>query len=141
MNLTLRDIQKMPPAIRDAVLVQIRLSPSPLPPVEKVAVPKDPYRSNLERDFAAHLDTGYSTRWLYEPVRLKIATGLKPAWYTPDFLAFRAEGEPWFYEVKGFWREAARVRIKVAAGLYPEFRFVAVTREKGEWKYEEFSRC
>jgi hypothetical protein len=48
------------------------------------------------------------------------------------------------YEVKGMWREAARVRIKVAADRHP-FRFIAVTkrlvRDGGGWKEELFSQA
>jgi len=46
----------------------------------------------------------------------------------------------WFeiHETKGHWREAARVRIKVAADLYPWFKFVAVKWDKKQWVYEDF---
>jgi hypothetical protein len=41
-------------------------------------------------------------------------------------------------EVKGFWRDDARVKVKVAAAIYP-FKFVAVTRTRGgSWRPEEF---
>jgi hypothetical protein len=152
-RLTLREVMAMPPAVRDSILQQIR-APLPADAAEAKA-PSDPYRSKLEREFAAHLElcrkTGervgqlepITTYWLFEPVRLKIAMGKKPAWYTPDFMAFDPgsigdEYQITLYEVKGFWREAARVRIKVAAGVYPMFRFVAVTRKDGQWLYEGF---
>lgn len=96
--------------------------------------------------------------YAFEPIRLKLAQytqdGKERAiWYKPDFAALVTldigytmehmdtviEEELVFYEVKGHWREAARVRIKMAASQYP-FRFVAVTREHCEWKYEEFHR-
>jgi hypothetical protein len=82
-------------------------------------------------------------RWYdFEPMRLKLAeftTDGEPRtiWYTPDFGVMEKTGELWFAEVKGFWREAARVRIKLAASKFP-FRFVAITRDKCEWKKEEF---
>jgi hypothetical protein len=45
------------------------------------------------------------------------------------------------HEVKGFWQDDARVKIKVAASIYP-FRFVAVTarakKHGGGWAVEEF---
>jgi hypothetical protein len=92
-------------------------------------------------------------RWYeFEPIRLKLASFTRDGrpgrtiWYTPDFAALECVGEirdPRYelvlYEVKGFWREAARVRIKLAASRYP-FRFVAVRREAGEWKSEEFGQ-
>ena len=46
-----------------------------------------------------------------------------------------------FHEVKGFWRDDARVKIKVAAEHFP-FKFVAVRKKKlsegGGWDVEEF---
>jgi hypothetical protein len=73
-------------------------------------------------------------RWYdFEPLKFRLATG---AWYTPDFVSFTESGIC-CWETKGFWREAARVRIKVAAEKYP-FPFVAVTHEKSQWKYEYF---
>lgn len=91
--------------------------------------------------------------YAFEPMRLKLAEYTqngkeRTIWYKPDFAALvRSEGDCGqpcdshleYFEVKGHWREAARVRIKMAASQYP-FRFVAVTREKCEWRYEEFQR-
>ena len=42
------------------------------------------------------------------------------------------------HEVKGFWQDDARVKIKVAADLYP-IRFLAVMKKKSEWQIENFS--
>jgi hypothetical protein len=42
-----------------------------------------------------------------------------------------------FEETKGFWRESARVRIKVAASLFP-CQFTAMRLVKGAWEEEEF---
>lgn len=64
--------------------------------------------------------------WWYESVRLRLANG---AWYTPDFVVMMHDGTLEMHEVKGFWREAARVRIKVAADNYP-FKFIAVQKLK-----------
>ncbi len=73
----------------------------------------------------------------FEPMKFRLADG---AWYTPDWMAMDDRGAVTAFEVKGFWREAARVRIKVAADKYP-FRFVAVTKDRktGEWQYENFT--
>jgi len=75
-------------------------------------------------------------RWYdFEAVKFRLADG---AWYTPDFIAHEAVRIV-AYEVKGHWREAARVRIKVAAEKYPTLKFVAVTRDhRGVWQYECF---
>lgn len=42
------------------------------------------------------------------------------------------------HEIKGFREDDARVKIKVAARLFPEFAFVGVQRRKGEWVEERF---
>jgi hypothetical protein len=45
------------------------------------------------------------------------------------------------HEVKGFWTDDARVKIKVAASIYP-FKFMAVKprpqKVGGGWEVEEF---
>ncbi len=73
--------------------------------------------------------------WRFEAVKLRLANN---TFYTPDFMVTQNDGSVTFYEVKGFWRDDARVKFKVASNLYPCFRFVAVTRAKGGgWNYEE----
>lgn len=69
-------------------------------------------------------------RWFaFEPITLRLASGAK---YTPDFAVLTASGALEFHETKGgFIREAAMVRLKVAASLYP-FRFVLVQFVRGE---------
>lgn len=57
--------------------------------------------------------------------------------YTPDFVAVNTWGRTIFYEVKGFWRDDARVKIKVAARQFPWAEFIAVQWFRGEWKFEE----
>lgn len=57
--------------------------------------------------------------------------------YTPDFVVLAPDGVLEMHEVKGFWEEDARVKIKVAAAQFP-FRFVAITRDKGNWSFESF---
>lgn len=76
---------------------------------------------------------------MFEAVKLRLADG---AWYTPDVLVLMEDGQCELHEVKGFWREAARVRIKVAARLYPHWIFRAVQKRRvkdgGGWKVETF---
>lgn len=70
----------------------------------------------------------------YESIKLRLADKTT---YTPDFFVMLSNGEVEFHEVKGHWEQAARVKIKVAAELFP-FRFVAVTFKEKAWCYEEF---
>ena len=74
----------------------------------------------------------------FEGVKLRLADN---TFYSPDFAVMTANGELEMHEVKGYWEDDARVKIKVAAALFP-MRFVAVTvRAKklgGGWATEEF---
>jgi hypothetical protein len=70
----------------------------------------------------------------YEPFKLVLAFNTL---YIPDFLVvFKDHFE--IHEVKGFWRDDARVKIKVAARAFPWFRFIAVQYKQKHWQYEEF---
>jgi hypothetical protein len=70
----------------------------------------------------------------FEAIKIRLADG---AWYTPDFVIQDSYGLISLIEVKGFWREAARVRVKVAADKVPWFiRAVTRDRKTGEWIYE-----
>lgn len=72
--------------------------------------------------------------YAFEPWTLRLA---ERTTYTPDFGVMLADGSLECHEVKGFWQDDARAKTKIAAELHP-FRFVAITREKKEWKYEKF---
>lgn len=113
----------------------VRMSVTP-PPSEPVARPK--YKSKLEEAWAQVLtwrqQAGELVRWDYEPVSLKIAEGCR---YTPDFLSVTSDGRCVYAEVKGWMREAARVRLHVAAQRYRQWEFWLVTRDKqGQWHEE-----
>ncbi len=60
--------------------------------------------------------------------------------YTPDFVVMLASGEIELHEVKGYWRDDARAKTRVAAEQFP-FRIIAITRhsrKKGAgWVLEE----
>lgn len=72
--------------------------------------------------------------WAFEAVTFKLAADTR---YTPDFLVMLPDGEMECHEVKGFWRDDARVKIKVAAAMFP-FQFLAVSKTKGGWEMERF---
>ena len=95
--------------------------------------------NKLEQAYAMYLHA-QGIMWRFEPIKLKLA---KKTWYTPDFLVITEDAITRntaieMHEVKGFWRDDARVKWKVAAELYPWFRFVAVTQKKGAWHYEYY---
>lgn len=74
----------------------------------------------------------------FEGVKLRLADN---TFYSPDFAVMLANGELEMHEVKGFWQDDARAKIKIAADLYP-FRFIAVKvkpkKDGGGWAVEEF---
>ena len=94
--------------------------------------------NKTEKRYADHLwlrkKAGEVRRYEFEPIKLRLGND---SWYTPDFLVELSDDTVEIHEVKGFWREAARVRIKVAATGFPLFRFVAVQWVDRNWKFEE----
>ena len=72
--------------------------------------------------------------WKFEAVKLRLADN---TFYSPDFAVMGKDGVLAMHEVKGFWEDDARVKIKVAASLFP-FEFVAVKPMRGGWEYETF---
>jgi hypothetical protein len=69
-----------------------------------------------------------------QAVTLKIGFDTR---YTPDFQTTDHAGEITFWEVKGFFRDDAKVKIKVAARLFNEFKFVLVFKKGKGWITEE----
>ncbi len=105
--------------------------------VQASTEPRPRGMNRLESRFAAELAawkaTGQIEWWGYEVLKLRLAKG---AWYKPDFLVQFKQGFV-LYETKGFMREAANVRIKVAAETYRFFKFIVVRLVKGQWHYTE----
>jgi hypothetical protein len=78
---------------------------------------------------------GIIVAWWYERWTFKLADDTR---YTPDFVIQRPDGSLEVEEVKGFWRDDARVKLKVFVEQYP-FPVRAYTRgRRGEWDVETF---
>lgn len=98
--------------------------------------------NKTEAAYAAHLELlrqSGEVKWIrFEGLKLRLADN---TFYTPDFAVMAADGVLEMHEVKGFWQDDARVKIKVAADQYP-FRFRAVKakakRDGGGWAEEHF---
>lgn len=95
--------------------------------------------NKTEAAYAAHLEilkrAGENNGFMFEAMKFRLAD---KTFYTPDFIVFAADGVIECHEVKGFWEDDARVKIKVFADKFP-FRVVAVTKGKGgTWNREEF---
>lgn len=52
--------------------------------------------------------------------------------YTPDMIVI-SNGQVEAHEVKGFWRDDAKVKIKVAARLFPWVHFKVAMKTKSGW--------
>lgn len=70
----------------------------------------------------------------FDGMKLRLA---KTTFYTPDYVVITQQHVE-FHEVKGYWQDDARVKIKVAAAQYPWFKFIAVSYKKNRWITEEF---
>ena len=94
--------------------------------------------NKTEAAYAAYLDglkkDGTITDYRFEAVKLRLAD---KTFYTPDFMVLMPDFSFEMHEVKGFWEDDARVKIKVAAAQFP-FKFVAVKKTKNGWDREVF---
>ena len=99
-------------------------------------------QNKTESSYGAELElrkrVGEIVWYCFEGLKLRLADS---TFYTPDYAVMKADGTLEIHEVKGFWTDDARVKIKVAAEMYP-FRFLAIKRlpkrDGGGWKIEEF---
>lgn len=98
--------------------------------------------NKTETEYAEHLqilkNCGEIAWYRFEGMKFRLADN---TFYTPDFAVMRSDGMLEMHEVKGYWHDDARVKIKVAAEIYP-VEFLAVrkkTRREGYgWKIEKF---
>lgn len=98
--------------------------------------------NQTEAAYAEHLralqHAGEILWFRFEGIKLRLADN---TFFTPDFAVMAADGVMEMREVKGFWQDDARAKIKIAADQYP-FRFIAVRvrpkKDGGGWAVEEF---
>lgn len=99
--------------------------------------------NKTEARYAAHLEAmkqrGEIHWYKFEGLKFRLAD---KTFYTPDFAVMVADGHIELHEVKGYWQDDAKVKIKIAADMYP-MRFLAVMvlphKQGGGWSYEDFS--
>ena len=95
--------------------------------------------NKTEARYASHLEArkvaGEVLWFKFEGMKFRLADN---TFYSPDFAVLLASGELEQHEVKGVWLDDARVKIKVAADMYP-MRFLGITAKKGGgWNVEHF---
>lgn len=95
--------------------------------------------NKTERAYLAELKFMYPNAEIFpQALSFRIGNGAN---FRPDFIVRRHFAGSGLYleahETKGFKREAAAVRIKVAASMYPWIKFFLVTKRKGSgWDIE-----
>lgn len=95
--------------------------------------------NKTEELYSKHLEVmkadGLVAWFKFEGMKFRLADN---TFYTPDFAVMRTDGALQMHEVKGFWQDDAKVKIKVASELYP-MDFIAVRKAKGgKWEMEQF---
>lgn len=98
--------------------------------------------NKTEAAYAEHLEaerlSGRVVWWKFQGMKFRLADN---TFYTPDFNVMLASGQLEQHEVKGFWTDDAKVKIKVASSLYP-MAFLAVYKQSakdgGGWRIEAF---
>lgn len=70
----------------------------------------------------------------YQAIKLVLADNTS---YTPDYVV-TTHDQIELHEVKGYWEDDARAKWKIAAELWPEFKFVAIIFRKNQWIYEVY---
>lgn len=98
--------------------------------------------NGTEAEYAQHLKllqmAGDVVWYKFEGMKFRLADN---TFYTPDFTVMLKDGTLQAHEVKGFWEDDAKVKIKVAADLYP-IEFIAVKKQAkklgGGFSREEF---
>jgi hypothetical protein len=122
-----------------AEMMRKRSPAAPAPAAVSKTRKMNSWEQAFSYELKARQEAGELVWWAFEPLRFRLADG---AWYKPDFGAVSVDGVLTLYEIKGHWRESARVRIKVAADRHP-FRFIALRKRKaaegGGWDSEVFA--
>ncbi len=95
-------------------------------------------RNKTESAYEQHLEllrrAGDIHWYRFEGLKLRLADN---TFYTPDFAVMLQSGLIECHEVKGYWTDDARVKIKIASEMYP-FVFLAIKKVKGTWEIERF---
>lgn len=99
----------------------------PIMPITKMNKTEFRYAQNLELLKRAGVIMDYR----FDVLNFRLA---EKTFYKPDFIVVTKD-EFQIHEVKGFWQDDALVKFKVAADMYPWFRWKAVQWIKGKWVY------
>jgi hypothetical protein len=122
--------------MQDQVSAQLHAAPAAPASSIKVAIKAKPSAdesklNKLESAWLAVLRADITLAWVgVHALTFKIGDDCR---YTPDFIALNLDGELIAYETKGFMRDDAKVKLKVAARMFSFVGFVLVERKAGAW--------
>ncbi len=124
------------PAKVDAMVAPLKGAPVPAAAPKKRLRQSTATLNKTEQAFLDFLTATYPRDAIFtQAMTLRIANGCR---YTPDFMLCSSTGKWFAYEVKGFMRDDAAVKIKVAAAMFSRIKFFLVTRHRGgEWKLQK----
>ena len=96
--------------------------------------------NRMEQEYADYLFGlkvgGLVLDYVYEPLKFRLGP---KTFYTPDFLVVTNRVFE-IHEVKGFRRDDAMVKLKVAAERYPWFKWKLITRNKDRtWRWQRIN--
>jgi hypothetical protein len=117
-------------------------APTPKQAMQALGRLKTGQMNKTEASYGDHLEllkhTGKVAWYKFECMKFRLADN---TFYTPDYIVMRSTGELEAHEVKGHWEDDARVKIKIAADMYP-IKFIAIKKQSkklgGGWQIEEF---
>lgn len=107
----------------------------PLAEVDRPKPSKTPDGMNkTEAAYAIELDwlkrEGAIAGYWFESIKFKLA---RKTTYTPDFCVLFPDGRIQFVEIKGFLRDDAAIKFKLAREKFPQWEFIMLRKVKREW--------
>lgn len=117
-------------------------SATPQAPRRDRTAGREPGKMNrTEAAYAEYLEmrrhAGEIRKFDFEAIKLRLA---RSTFFEPDFVVWMLSGAIEIHEIKGGpIEEDARVKLKVAARLFPYFRFIVARRNGRGWTYKDVS--
>jgi hypothetical protein len=119
-------------------MAQAQVKQTPLQRYQALGRLKAGTMNKTEARYAAHLElqksAGVIAWYAFEVLKLRLAD---KCFYDTDFLVMQADGALEVHEVKGFFTDDSKVKLKVAADKFP-FKFIVVKEMKGKkgWDFQ-----
>lgn len=106
---------------------------SPRKPKPRLRQSQRPLMNGLESEWHGTVMCSEAKHVRAQSLTFRLANGLR---FTPD-TTYQLNGQPCADEVKGpYAREDSTIKLKMAANLYPEWRWRLVYKRDGQWVTE-----